>query len=89
MKTDACVCERERVTLKMRSLLSETRARPPLKWTAHVSRRTVTATPTALTAVKIGNLTTGGVAIFTYLERENGRERERDEREPEENADYI
>jgi len=73
----------------MRSLLSETRARPPLKWTAHVSRRTVTATPTALTAVKIGNLTTGGVAIFTYLERENGRERERDEREPEENADYI
>lgn len=61
-------------TLKMRSLLSEKRARPPLKWRAQVRRRTLIATPTALTVAMIGNLTTGGAAI---LERENGRERKR------------
>jgi len=66
------------ITLKMRFLSSETIASPPLKWTTHVKRRIAITTPITLTVAKIGNLTTGGVAI---LERESDyREREREKK---------
>lgn len=47
------------ITLKMRSLLSDTRASPPLKWTVHTSTRIVIATPITLIIGIIGNRTTG------------------------------
>ena len=69
--------QREKITLKMRSLLSETRASPPLKWSVHVRSRSVTKTPIHLTVGKIGNLTTGGLAIYLKSKGERERERER------------
>lgn len=72
-----CVCgsERERVTLKMRSLSSETRASPPLKWTAQMSTRDMMVTPIALMIRTTGNLTTGTpMADQSHTARETERE---------------
>lgn len=58
-------------TLKIRSLLSEIRAKPPLKCTVQVKTNAVTAIPIILTTGNIGNQTTG-TAIGKF-ERERNR----------------
>lgn len=59
IKNNLTELKNRKLTLKMRSLLSEVRDKPPLYWTVHVSTRVEIITPINLITRKIGNRTTG------------------------------